>query len=117
MVCGSNLSLIALFILLAISGQALGGRHTPKKSKDVDVKQPEWLTSDRSFLIPGIGREMLPPSIQIPPYLNVPAYDPYVGIGAGTGNDLPGGDDTTIPNPGVEVPSPSSGSGNVPAHP
>ncbi|XP_021901073.1 putative cell wall protein [Carica papaya] len=39
------------------------------------------------------------------------------GIGSGSGSSyVPGGDDTFIPNPGFEVPSPGSG-GQVPAEP
>nr|POE83176.1 hypothetical protein CFP56_73045 [Quercus suber] len=59
----SSVLLAQLFIvniLLAIAGQAIAGRHV-SDSKNVDIKQPDWLISDGSVLIPGIGRVTLPP--------------------------------------------------------
>ncbi|KAL5793836.1 hypothetical protein ACOSP7_002430 [Xanthoceras sorbifolium] len=112
----TNSSLLAkisiLTILLAVTGQALAGRGITKEAKNADMKQPEWLISDNSALIPGIGRVMLPPVFRTTP------HNPYTGStgGAGTGgSNVPGGDDTNVPNPGFEVPSPGSG-GPVPAH-
>ncbi|KAG5233426.1 hypothetical protein OIU76_015934 [Salix suchowensis] len=82
----SQLSLFALVALLAISGQALAGRQIPNNA---DVKQPDFLISDNSFLIPGIGRVLIPPTP------NFPSSDPYTG----TGSYIPGGDDTFPPIP------------------
>ncbi|WCJ30675.1 hypothetical protein M5689_012220 [Euphorbia peplus] len=109
---------MTLLILLAISGQALSGRNVPDQSDNEDVKQPEFfLKSDRSFLIPGVGRVLLPPKfahipkkklpdLSIPlkklPHLSVPTYTPS----AGTGRYAPGADDTFVPNPGFESPNP-----------
>lgn len=88
----SQFSLLALVALLAISGQVLAGRQIPN---NVDVKQPDFLISDNSFLIPGIGRVLVPPTPSFP------SYDPRMGIG----NYSPGGDDTfpPIPNGGVST--------------
>ncbi|KAF5726400.1 putative cell wall protein [Tripterygium wilfordii] len=107
--------LCAMSILLAITGQA-AGRNVPKGSKkDVDVKQLDWLIkSDNSVLIPGIGRVIIPPAYRISP------YDPYTGGIGGTGSPpshIPGGDDTYVPNPGFEVPTPGSSGGASPANP
>lgn len=103
-----------LSILLAIAGQALAGRGNPKVAKSEDMKQPEWLLkSDHSLLIPGIGRVLWPPGFGTPH-----GHSPYTGSTGGTeasGGYIPGGDDTFVPNPGVEVPSPGS-VGNVPGN-
>ncbi|EEF44479.1 putative cell wall protein [Ricinus communis] len=116
----TKLSLLALIVLLAVSGQALAGRQLPLNSKDIDVKQPEFLfKSDRSFLIPGIGRVLVPPHpyLSIPhPHLSIPSYSPPASIGGGS--YIPGGDDTFVPNPGFETPNPGrAGSVPAPAHP
>ncbi|KAK3184204.1 hypothetical protein Dsin_031490 [Dipteronia sinensis] len=115
----TNSSLLAqifiLTILLAFTGQALAGRGIAEDSKNADMKQPEWLISDNSVLLPGIGRVMLPPAFTH----HTPYTAPYTGStgGAGTGeSNVPGGDDTSVPNPGVEVPNPGSG-GATPANP
>lgn len=86
----SQFSLLALVALLAISGQVLAGRQIPN---NVDVKQPDFLISDNSFLIPGIGRVLVPPTPSFP------SYDPHMGIG----NYSPGGDDTFPPIPNGAV--------------
>ncbi|KAF9670844.1 hypothetical protein SADUNF_Sadunf13G0111200 [Salix dunnii] len=86
----SQLSLFALVALLAISGQALAGRQIPN---NVDVKRPDFLISDNSFLIPGIGRVLIPPTPSFP------SSDPH----AGTGSYIPGGDDTFPPIPEVFI--------------
>ncbi|XP_050206380.1 putative cell wall protein [Mercurialis annua] len=108
----TKFSVLALLVLLAIFGQALAGRQIPDKSKDVDVKQPEFLfKSDRSFLIPGIGRVLVPahPFLgKTLPHLDIPTYGPYTGT---SGGNLPGGDDTFVPNPS------SGGSVAPPAYP
>ncbi|KAJ6878203.1 cell wall protein [Populus alba x Populus x berolinensis] len=88
----SQFFLLALVALLAISGQVLAGRQIPN---NVDVKQPDFLISDNSFLIPGIGRVLIPPTPSFP------SYDPHTGIGSYS----PGGDDAfpPIPNGGVST--------------
>ncbi|TXG55214.1 hypothetical protein EZV62_020470 [Acer yangbiense] len=117
----TNASLLAqifiLTILLAFSRQALAGRGIAEDTKNADMKQPEWLISDNSVLLPGIGRVMLPPVFRNPQH--TPYTAPYTGStgGAGTGgSNVPGGDDTLVPNPGVETPNPGSG-GAAPANP
>ncbi|KAK2651042.1 hypothetical protein Ddye_018531 [Dipteronia dyeriana] len=102
-----------LTILLAFTGQALAGRGIAKDAKNAEMKQPEWLISDNSVLLPGIGRVMIPPAF------GITHQTPYTGStgGAGTGgSNVPGGDDTLVPNPGVEVPNPGSGAA-APANP
>ncbi|KAJ9170992.1 hypothetical protein P3X46_019047 [Hevea brasiliensis] len=119
----SKLSLIALLVLFAISRHAIAGRQIPMKTnqipentKDVDLKQSKFLFKslhdkyhDNSFLIPGIGRVMVPPAF------SVPSYGPHRGIGGiggiggsipGTGGSIPGGDDAFIPG-GGSVPAPA----------
>ncbi|XWS54245.1 hypothetical protein CRYUN_Cryun10bG0074200 [Craigia yunnanensis] len=96
-------------ILLAIAGQAVAKRNIPRNPKNDDqMKQPEWLTKhDRSVLIPGLGRVLLPPVLK--------HHKPYTGsIGGNSGRTggtghIPGGDDTFVPNPGFEVPIPGQG--------
>ncbi|XP_022764046.1 putative cell wall protein [Durio zibethinus] len=114
----SSLLLCHIFIvniLLAIAGQATATRDIPSNPKNDDqMKQPEWLIEhDRSVLIPGIGRVMLPPVLK--------PHNPYTGgnIGStigGTGY-IPGGDDTFVPNPGFEVPIPGHGAGTAGTYP
>ncbi|KAF5745981.1 putative cell wall protein [Tripterygium wilfordii] len=98
--------LCAFNILLATTSQAAGCNVPKSSNKGVDVKQPEWLIkSDNSVLIPGIGRVIIPPAYRVSP------YDPYTGGIGGTGSPpshIPGGDDTFVPNPGFEVPTPGS---------
>ncbi|XVF66874.1 hypothetical protein PTKIN_Ptkin10aG0073500 [Pterospermum kingtungense] len=104
--------LLLVSILLAIVGQAVANRNTPKD--DGQMKQPEFLHKhDRSVLIPGLGRVLLPPVVK--------HHKPYTGsiggIGGATGGVggtgyVPGGDDTFVPNPGFEVPNPGNGVGS-----
>ncbi|OMO57379.1 hypothetical protein COLO4_35406 [Corchorus olitorius] len=125
--------LFLISILLAIAGEAIAARDIPKT--DDQMKQPEWLLKhDRSVLIPGLGRVLLPPHLKSPHI--IPHY-PYTGstgsgsVGGGstgsgslgggsTGSgsiggspggarQIPGGDDTLVPNPGFEVPVPGTG--------
>lgn len=120
MVLGTLPSLLFVFgavITMASEAAAAGRSFPPKEStaKKDDVKHPEWLFGhhDGSFLIPGIGRVLAPPAYGCSP------HSPSVGSTGGTGstgaganhNYVPGGDDTLVPNPGVEVPNPGRGGG------
>ncbi|KAJ7981423.1 Cell wall protein [Quillaja saponaria] len=76
----SFLAVLLVFnVLLALAGHAVARRNTPKSSKNLDKKQPQFLIdSDGSFLIPGIGRVVLPPK-----YTHLP-FGPFTGhTGAG----------------------------------
>ncbi|XVE66225.1 hypothetical protein DITRI_Ditri08aG0063300 [Diplodiscus trichospermus] len=118
----SNLLLAQVFfvsILLAIAGEALAKRDIPSNPKyDDQMKQPEWLKHDRSVLIPGLGRVMLPP---------LKPHKPHTGSigrniggqtgGTGRNGQIPGGDDTFVPNPGFEAPIPGQGAGGAGTQP
>lgn len=118
-------NLIVLTILLAVAGQTLASRGDPKTTtnNNGEMKQPEWLfKSDPGVLIPGIGRMLVPPAFTHPHH-----HHPYFGYtvggggtsgsgtgsgtGTGTGSDIPGGDDTFVPNPGNEDSTPGSENG------
>lgn len=93
MAFATNSSLLAqVFVLgfiLAISGQVLSGREMPGEAKNPDMKQPQFaFKSDPSFLIPGIGRVMVPPIYRFPKFNN-----PFNGgsIGGGSGSSIGGG--------------------------
>ncbi|KAL7142180.1 hypothetical protein ABFS83_08G106700 [Erythranthe nasuta] len=110
--------LVFLSIYLAVHHATVEARNIPANAK----VQPEWFGHfDRSVLIPGIGRVMLPPkgshfkSFNYNPITGSPNGNgvSIPGVGGGTGSPrsyVPGGDDTLLPNPGVEVPNPSGGS-------
>ncbi|XP_010657269.1 putative cell wall protein [Vitis vinifera] len=108
-------SLIALLVIFnVLLGQAIAAREVPNDSKKVDKKQPEWfIEPDGSLLIPGLGRVM------VPGYGSYTPYDGSIPSGSsgsdgstgGTGSYIPGGDDTFVPNPGVEIPNPAGGGG------
>lgn len=97
-----------VFVILAITGEAVAARNFRERSSVDDKKQPQWLVGydGVSVLIPGIGRITLSP------------YDKgsYGGGHAGSyGSNsaprrqyIPGGDDNFIPNPGYEVPIPAN---------
>ncbi|EYU26135.1 hypothetical protein ABFS82_08G108400 [Erythranthe guttata] len=119
---------LSLMVFLSVSlalvvHTSVGARNIPADAK----LEPEWFGHyDRSVLIPGIGRVMLPPkgshlNFNYNPITGSPNGNgvsiPRVGGGdpAGSGsprNYVPGGDDTLLPNPGVEVPNPSGGTGS-----
>lgn len=93
----------------------------PKNSNTDEKKDPQWFFHFDG--IPGFGR------VGFPPLFGSAPQNPYNGgggQGAGSesgpgsapagGSYVPGGDDTFIPNPGVEVPIPGSG-GVVPVPP
>ncbi|KAK8473950.1 hypothetical protein V6N13_077308 [Hibiscus sabdariffa] len=107
--------LLAVGILLAISGQAIAARDVPKN--DDQMKHPEFLKHDRSVLIPGLGRVLLPPVFKHH-HLHSTSSGGHTGSsistssshsgGTSTGGNsqIPGGDDAFVPNPGFEVPIP-----------
>jgi hypothetical protein len=90
----------------------------PKNSNTDDKKEPQWFFHFDG--IPGFGR-------MFPPWFGYTPQNPSNGAGTGEGagsesgpglapagrSYVPGGDDTFVPNPGVEVPNPGSG-GAVP---
>ncbi|KAJ0239171.1 putative cell wall protein [Hirschfeldia incana] len=120
-----------LSLLLGSAEQVSGLRHVPKSHKTTtDVKHPEFLVTIEpkpTILIPGVGRFLLPPKCKKPffPYNpvtgapltggsiggEIPSYGGGGGQGGGTHTQLPGGDDTLVPNPGYETPTPSTGAG------
>ncbi|KAH7859775.1 hypothetical protein Vadar_005301 [Vaccinium darrowii] len=126
----SLLALLLTFnIILAITDHAIAGRKHPTSSKDTDKKQPQFLIDrDGSFLVPGIGRFMFPKK---GPGFNPFTYNPVTGTsggstgsfgggssgtgGGGSYGYVPGGDDTPVPNPGVEVPNPAGSGGGIPS--
>ncbi|KFK40465.1 hypothetical protein AALP_AA3G376500 [Arabis alpina] len=123
------LAFVLLSLLLASAEQVNGARHIPKSHKTTDVKHPEFLVTIEpkpTILIPGVGRFLLPPKCKKPffPYNPVTGAPltggsisgsiPSYGGGQGTRTQLPGGDDTLVPNPGVEtpaLPTPTIGAG------
>ncbi|KAF3443870.1 hypothetical protein FNV43_RR13560 [Rhamnella rubrinervis] len=115
----SLLPLLFVFLVtFAIEGEAAAGGWTvpEEPAKKDDVKHPEWLIHhDGSFLIPGIGRVLVPPAFGFSPYspsIGSSGSGGSTGSGGGANhNHVPGGDDTFVPNPGVEVPNPGSGGG------
>ncbi|KAK1412275.1 hypothetical protein QVD17_33391 [Tagetes erecta] len=115
-----------IFVFSLLISMTMAGRNFPntntKKPHVVDVKHPEnFFYYDRGYLIPGLGRGIKPKSKK---GFNPFTYNPITGSNTGfptisvpniggTGNYLPGGDDTLVPNPGFEVPNPS-GTNNTP---
>ncbi|KAG8364673.1 hypothetical protein BUALT_Bualt18G0023000 [Buddleja alternifolia] len=112
-------------LIISLAKQMVQGRDIPTDAKFVDKKlHPEWLGHfDGSVLVPGIGRFMVPKKGS---HVNPFTYNPITGTNGGNGvsipgiggstgggNYIPGGDDTTLPNPGMEVPNPAGG-GTVP---
>ncbi|GJR79868.1 putative cell wall protein [Tanacetum coccineum] len=114
------MALILIFnILMAI---VVAGRDIPNLKEHDDVKQPEsFIKHDRGYLIPGIGRFIKP---KCKKGVNPFTYNPITGgqdggilgggqvprygsVGGGR-SYVPGGDDTFVPNPGFEVPTPGS---------
>ncbi|KAL2493825.1 putative cell wall protein [Forsythia ovata] len=117
--------LFMLSIVLSVAGYAFAGRDIPKDSKIIDKKQPQWFGYDGTVLIPGLGRYMVPKKGT---HVNPFTYNPITGTNGGNGfsipgfggaggSNIPGGDDTFVPNPGVEVPNPVGGSIPAPSAP
>ncbi|KAK4486917.1 hypothetical protein RD792_006226 [Penstemon davidsonii] len=109
-----------IILLVSLASNVASGRDIPTDAKGTDVKHPEWLGHfDGTVLVPGIGRFMIPKEGS---HVNPFTYNPITGtndgngaiipgIGGSTGGNsyIPGGDDTLLPNPGVEVPNPAGG--------
>ncbi|KAK8657279.1 hypothetical protein V6N13_035529 [Hibiscus sabdariffa] len=100
----------AVDILLAISRQAFTARDMPKS--DDQMMYPKFLKHDRSVLIPGLGRVLLPPVFKhhhahtVSSGGHIGFSVGYSGSTTGGSSQIPGGDDTFVPNPGFEVPIP-----------
>lgn len=81
---------------------------TPSKAEEGAVKKhPEWFydSHDGSFLIPGLGRYIMPSGGGFP---SITGGDTG-GAGSSTAAPrqyIPGGDDTFVPNPAFESPNP-----------
>ncbi|CAH9077123.1 unnamed protein product [Cuscuta europaea] len=126
--------LLILFtiVLSSLSVPAMAaGRGIPNEAADingaskyVDKKlHPEFLHGyDGTVLIPGFGRVVIPPKGQIVDPFNynpitgksgggTGAINPFDGIVGGGSGYVPGGDDTLLPNPGVEVLNPPVAAG------
>ncbi|GFZ05634.1 hypothetical protein Acr_17g0012060 [Actinidia rufa] len=114
--------LILSTILLAIVGHTLAGRKTPKTSENTFIKQPQtFIRGNGSVLVPGLAVTCSPErSLKgSTPFTHNPNTGTSGGAGSvggtrgsssGSGgrephNSVPGGDDTFVPNPGVEVPN------------
>ncbi|KAL4569838.1 hypothetical protein LXL04_025482 [Taraxacum kok-saghyz] len=88
---------------------------------DKNLKKPEsFFEHDRGYLIPGLGRGIKPKCKDVfnrffNPVTgsddgNLGHMPTFPGVGGGGGRAyVPGGDDTFVPNPGVEVPNPGNG--------
>ncbi|XP_076933283.1 putative cell wall protein [Bidens hawaiensis] len=116
-----------LFVFNLLIGSTLAGRnlHDVDAKNPDDIKHPEkFFFHDRGYLIPGVGRGIKPKSKK---GFNPFTYNPITGSnngfpgvsipsvgGSGGRNYVPGGDDTLVPNPSVEVPNPAGGIGNTP---
>ncbi|KAK7401974.1 hypothetical protein VNO78_13883 [Psophocarpus tetragonolobus] len=104
--------LIITTLLLVTAWQTVAGRHIgPENSNKGDKKEPQFLFPPDGY-IPGIGR------VELPPFFVFTPQNPDIGgsVPAAHGN-VPGGDDSFVPNPGsgggVPVPVPVP----VPVHP
>lgn len=128
----NNLFSILAFVFILVNifaGSALAtgrGISTTSKTVDDNELQPESFFHDHNYkkhdgtvLVPGLGRYYLFPRHATPfnPFNYNPVTgnsapgirNPFSGTTGGSRSYIPGGDDTFIPNPGVEVPNPSGG--------
>lgn len=95
----------------------IAGRNIPTDAK---VEPESFGHFDGSVLVPGLGRVMVPRNGAKPFHYNpitgapggngfsVPGVGGWTG-GVGGHRYIPGGDDTLLPNPGVELPNPFGG--------
>ncbi|XP_051135255.1 putative cell wall protein [Andrographis paniculata] len=112
-----------LLLVLAVSAVVNAARDTPGHAH----VHPQWFGKyDGTVLVPGFGRYMIPKKGQNPLHYNPITGAPTEGHGVSIPDlgysaprrYIPGGDDTLLPNPGVEVPIPGGGSGgSVPSSP
>ncbi|XP_076883463.1 putative cell wall protein [Bidens hawaiensis] len=126
----SAMALLSVFNLLIGSTLAARNLLNVDVKKPDDIKHPEnFFFHDRGYLIPGLGRGIKPKSKK---RFNPFTYNPITGsnngfpgvsvpsFGGQSGggrNYVPGGDDTLVPNPGVEVPAGGIGNTPVPTNP
>ncbi|KAK4420872.1 hypothetical protein Salat_2037700 [Sesamum alatum] len=116
---------LGFLVLVSLAMHTVAGRNIPTDAR----AHPEWLGHfDGTVLVPGIGRFMVP---EKGPHAKSFGYNPITGTGRGNGvpvpgvgdsaggtsgqSYVPGGDDTFLPNPGVEVPNPVGGGVPVPS--
>lgn len=121
MACKAHSILFILSVLLSFTGNSFAERDIPTTSDNLDKKQPDsFIDQDGSVLVPGIGRFLIPDKLHLKGF-NPFTYNPVTGTDGGTGigipsfpggpgsagtpTYIPGGDDTTVPNPGYEVPT------------
>ncbi|KAI3812220.1 hypothetical protein L1987_16927 [Smallanthus sonchifolius] len=117
-------AIMALILLLHVLVTiVVAGHDIPNTSlkKHDGVKHPEsFINHDRGYLVPGVGRGIKP---KFKNGFNPFTYNPVTGsndggIGGhvprfgrvGVGSFMPGGDETFVPKPGFEVPTPGTGS-------
>lgn len=106
-------SFFFVFLISSLALELVVGRDIPTDTK---MQQPEALF-DGTVWVPGLGRYMLPrigsKSLDYNPITGAPGGNgvsiPGISGSTGSHNYIPGGDDTTLPNPGVEVPNPIGG--------
>ncbi|XP_047336139.1 putative cell wall protein [Impatiens glandulifera] len=108
-----------LFVSSNIMVLAQAGRETPKKV-DAKLNPDSFIDGDGSYLVPGVGRFMLPRPGQDPFNYNPITGNSGGGLGGtGFGDNsagashqyIPGGDDTVVNNPGFEIPIPGVAGG------
>lgn len=105
-------SFFFVFLISSLALEVVVGRDIPTDTK----MQPE-VFFDGTVWVPGLGRYMLPKkgskSLDYNPITGAPGGNgvsiPGISGSTGSRNYIPGGDDTTLPNPGVEVPNPIGG--------
>ena len=103
--------LFLFLLVVSLAREAVAARDIPTDTK----VQPE-VAFDGTVLVPGLGRYMLPKkgtvSLDYNPITGAPGGNgvsiPGITGSSGTHNYIPGGDDTTLPNPiGGGIPAPS----------
>ncbi|KAI5660801.1 hypothetical protein M9H77_20124 [Catharanthus roseus] len=122
-----NKSFFSIFLAFSLMFNILSDNYA-FAGRDISGKKklnPHSFIHDGTVLVPGLGRYYLFP--RPGDHFNPFTYNPVTGtsgggtgvsipgIGGGSGSTggagsyVPGGDDTLLPNPGVEVPNPSGG--------
>lgn len=117
----TSFSFFFFFLLVSsLALEAAAARDLPSGS----MMQPQ-MSFDSSVWVPGLGRFMLPKkgtkSLDYNPITGSPggngvSIPGFEGSG-GSRSSIPGGDDTFVPNPGMEVPNPSGGGLPAPSSP